>query len=166
MSEKRQFFGTDGVRAVANRHPMTPEFVMRLAQAAAVVLGGKLEGGERPRCRLGRDTRASGEMLEAALAAGLNSAGVDVILAGQLPTPAVAMLSALARRRFRRHRFRLAQSVQGQRHQIRPWRRPQAQRQDRDRHREACARHARTRRVPKVAASAASPSWRTVWSAT
>ena len=94
MSEKRQFFGTDGVRAVANRHPMTPEFVMRLAQAAAVVLGGKLEGGERPKAVLGRDTRASGELLESALAAGLNSAGVDVILAGQLPTPAVAMLSA------------------------------------------------------------------------
>ncbi len=94
MSEKRQFFGTDGVRAVANRHPMTPEFVMRLAQAAAVVLGGKPAGGERPKVVLGRDTRASGEMLESALAAGLNSAGVDVILAGQLPTPAVAMLSA------------------------------------------------------------------------
>lgn len=94
MSEKRQFFGTDGVRAVANRHPMTPEFVMRLAQAAAVVLGGKPESGERPKAVLGRDTRASGEMLESALAAGLNSAGVDVILAGQLPTPAVAMLSA------------------------------------------------------------------------
>ena len=97
MSEKRQFFGTDGVRAVANRHPMTPEFVMRLAQAAAVVLGGKPEGGERPKAVLGRDTRASGEMLESALAAGLNSAGVDVILAGQLPTPAVAMLCAAAR---------------------------------------------------------------------
>jgi len=67
---------------------------MRLAQAAAVVLGGKPEGGERPKVVLGRDTRASGEMLESALAAGLNSAGVDVILAGQLPTPAVAMLSA------------------------------------------------------------------------
>ncbi len=92
MSEKRQFFGTDGVRAIANRHPMTPEFVMRLAQASAVVLGGKTRG--KPRAIVGRDTRASGEMLEAALAAGLNSAGVDVILVGQLPTPAVAMLSA------------------------------------------------------------------------
>ena len=93
MSEKRQFFGTDGVRAVANRHPMTPEFVLRLGQAAAMVLGGKKTGGERARCVLGRDTRASGEMLEAALAAGLNSAGVDVLLAGQIPTPAVAVLS-------------------------------------------------------------------------
>jgi phosphoglucosamine mutase len=94
MSEKRQFFGTDGVRAVANRHPMTPEFVMRLAQAAAIVLSGKPEGGARPKAVLGRDTRASGEMLECALAAGLNSAGVDVILAGPLPTPAIAMLAA------------------------------------------------------------------------
>lgn len=94
MSEKRQFFGTDGVRAEANRHPMTPEFVMRLAQAAAVVLGGKKAEGQRPRCVVGRDTRASGEMLEAALSAGMNSAGVDVVLVGELPTPAVAMLSA------------------------------------------------------------------------
>ncbi|MEN3940138.1 phosphoglucosamine mutase [Prosthecobacter sp. SYSU 5D2] len=94
MSDKRQFFGTDGVRAVANRHPMTPEFVLRLGQAAAAVLGNRSEGGERPRCIIGRDTRASGEMLEAALIAGLNSAGVDVVLAGMVPTPTVAMLSA------------------------------------------------------------------------
>lgn len=94
MSEKRQFFGTDGVRAVANRHPMTPEFVLRLGQAAAAVLGNRSEGGERPRAVIGRDTRASGEMLEAALIAGLNSAGVDVVLAGMVPTPAVAMLAA------------------------------------------------------------------------
>ncbi|MES2598350.1 MAG: phosphoglucosamine mutase [Verrucomicrobiota bacterium] len=93
MSEKRQFFGTDGVRAVANRHPMTPEFVMRLGQAAAVVLGKKPDVGERPRCIIGRDTRASGEMFEAALIAGLNSAGVDVVLAGMVPTPTVAMLA-------------------------------------------------------------------------
>ena len=94
MSEKRQFFGTDGVRAVANRHPMSPEFVMRLGQAAAAVLGGQSDGGERPRCIIGRDTRASGEMLEAALIAGLNSCGVDVVLAGMVPTPTVAMLAA------------------------------------------------------------------------
>ncbi|MEQ1748405.1 MAG: phosphoglucosamine mutase [Prosthecobacter sp.] len=94
MSEKRQYFGTDGVRAVANRHPMTPEFVLRLGQAAAVVLGGNGDGGERPRCIIGRDTRASGEMLESALIAGLNSAGVDVVLVGMVPTPTVAMLAA------------------------------------------------------------------------
>ncbi len=98
--EKRQFFGTDGVRAVANRHPMTPEFVMRLGQAAAVVLGQAASGGERVRCVVGRDTRASGEMLEAALIAGLNSAGVDVYLAGMVPTPAVAMLTAKKRAHF------------------------------------------------------------------
>ena len=97
MSEKRQFFGTDGVRAVANRHPMSPEFVTRLGQAAAVILGKKPGGAERPRCVIGRDTRASGEMFEAALIAGLNSAGVDVILAGMVPTPAVAMPCAHGR---------------------------------------------------------------------
>ena len=94
MSDKRQFFGTDGVRAVANRHPMTPEFVLRLGQAAAAVLSQQGDSGGRPRCVIGRDTRASGEMLESALIAGLNSAGVDVVLAGMVPTPAVAMLSA------------------------------------------------------------------------
>ena len=95
MSSKRQFFGTDGIRAVANRHPMDPEFLLRLGQAAAVVLGGATgNAGTRPRCVLGRDTRASGEMLEAALCAGLNSAGVDVILVGVLPTPAIAYLTA------------------------------------------------------------------------
>jgi phosphoglucosamine mutase len=93
-SEKRQFFGTDGVRGVANRHPMTPEFVMRLAQAAAIVLGGVAEGGERPRAFIGRDTRASGEMLEGALVAGLNSVGVDAVLLGIVPTPTVAYLTA------------------------------------------------------------------------
>ncbi len=93
MSEKRQFFGTDGVRAVANRHPMTPEFVLRLGQAAAAVLGQDArKGSDRPFCVVGRDTRASGEMLEAALCAGLNAAGIDVVLAGMVPTPAVAML--------------------------------------------------------------------------
>ena len=94
MSDKRQFFGTDGVRAVANRHPMTPEFVLRLGQAAAAVLARPAGGAERPVCVIGRDTRASGEMLESALVAGLNSAGVDVVLAGVVPTPAVAMLAA------------------------------------------------------------------------
>ncbi len=94
MSAKRQFFGTDGIRAVANRHPMSPEFVLRLGQAAAVVLGGAgSDSGTRPKCIVGRDTRASGEMLEAALCAGLNSAGVDVVLVGVLPTPAIAFLT-------------------------------------------------------------------------
>lgn len=92
-SEKRQFFGTDGVRAVANRHPMTPDFAMQLARGAAMVLGGQSNGGERPRAFIGRDTRSSGDMIEAALIAGLNSVGVDAVLTGVIPTPAVAMLT-------------------------------------------------------------------------
>ncbi|CAN5913313.1 phosphoglucosamine mutase [soil metagenome] len=94
MAAKRQYFGTDGVRGVANQHPMTPEFVMRLGQAAAKVLGkqtGKSEA--RPLCIVGRDTRLSGDMLEAALAAGLNAMGIDVALCGVVPTPAVAFLT-------------------------------------------------------------------------
>lgn len=92
MSNQRQFFGTDGVRAKANVAPMTPEFVLRLGQAAANVLAGAGNDGRRPLCVIGRDTRASGEMFEAALIAGLNAIGVDVALAGVVPTPAVALL--------------------------------------------------------------------------
>jgi phosphoglucosamine mutase len=98
-SQKRQFFGTDGVRAVANRHPMTPDFVMQLARGAAVVLGGA-GGNHRPKAIIGLDTRASCEMLEAALVAGLNSVGVDAVLTGVLPTPGVAMLTAKHRADF------------------------------------------------------------------
>jgi phosphoglucosamine mutase len=101
MSKKRQYFGTDGVRGVANVHPMTPEFVMRLGQAAAKVLcRGASWGGARPVCVIGRDTRISGEMLEAALVAGLNSMGVDAILCGVIPTPAVALITAMKRANF------------------------------------------------------------------
>jgi phosphoglucosamine mutase len=91
---KRQFFGTDGVRGVANRHPMTPEFVMKLGRAAALALGGGAKEGQRPRAIIGRDTRASGEMLEMAMAAGLASAGVDAVMGGVMPTPAVAVATA------------------------------------------------------------------------
>jgi phosphoglucosamine mutase len=92
---KRQFFGTDGIRALANTGTMTPEFIQKLGRAAAVVLGGGVKAdGTRPRVIIGRDTRASGEMLEAAMAAALASAGVDVLLGGILPTPAVAVLAA------------------------------------------------------------------------
>lgn len=77
---------------MANKHPMTPEFVMRLGQATAQILAPRLENGKRPVCYVGRDTRISGDMLEAALAAGLNSMGVDVVLCGVVPTPAVALL--------------------------------------------------------------------------
>ncbi len=80
---RRAFFGTDGVRGVANRD-LTPELALSLGRA----LGGRLGAGTR--VAIGRDTRRSGPMLEAALAAGLSSTGVDVVLAGVLPTPALA----------------------------------------------------------------------------
>ncbi|HEY2573323.1 MAG TPA: phosphoglucosamine mutase [Verrucomicrobiaceae bacterium] len=95
MSKKRQYFGTDGVRGVANVPPMTPEFVMRLGQAAAKVLArGASWAAAKPCCIVGRDTRVSGEMLESALVAGLNSMGVNAVLCGVVPTPAVACITA------------------------------------------------------------------------
>ncbi len=91
---KRQFFGTDGIRGKANVHPLTPEFTVRLGQAVAEVLLEKNSGSrEWPTVVIGKDTRQSGDMLEQAIAAGLNSRGVDVYLAGVVPTPAVAMLT-------------------------------------------------------------------------
>ena len=89
-----RLFGTDGVRGLANRD-VTAELALDLAVAAAHVLGdaGAFEG-HRPRAVVGRDPRASGEFLEAAVVAGLASAGVDVIRVGVVPTPAVAFLTA------------------------------------------------------------------------
>jgi phosphoglucosamine mutase len=89
-----RLFGTDGVRGVANKE-LTAELALELAVAAAHVLGqaGAFEG-HRPRAVVGRDSRASGEFLEAAVVAGLASAGVDVVRLGVLPTPAVAFLTA------------------------------------------------------------------------
>ena len=88
-----RLFGTDGVRGVANRD-LTAELALDLSVAAAHVLGevGAFEG-HRPTAVVGRDPRASGEFLEAAVVAGLASAGVDVTLVGVLPTPAVAYLT-------------------------------------------------------------------------
>jgi len=87
-------FGTDGVRGVANRD-LTAELALDLSVAAAHVLADAGEfAGHRPRAIVGRDTRASGEFLEAAVVAGLASAGIDVTLVGALPTPAVAYLVA------------------------------------------------------------------------
>lgn len=95
MSEiKRQFFGTDGIRGKANVGPLTPESVVRLGQAAAgVLLEMRGDSREWPCVVIGKDTRQSGDMLESAMAAGLNSRGVDVRLAGVIPTPAIAMLT-------------------------------------------------------------------------
>lgn len=95
-----RLFGTDGVRGLANGD-LTPQLALSLALAAVQVLTqeGPPEGGRRgrPLAVVGRDTRASGEMLEAAVVAGLASAGCDVLLAGVVPTPAVAFLTADAK---------------------------------------------------------------------
>ena len=88
-----RIFGTDGVRGLANGH-LTAELALDLSVAAAHVLGDTGEfAGHRPVAVVGRDTRISGQFLEAAVVAGLASAGVDVLLLGVLPTPAVAFLT-------------------------------------------------------------------------
>jgi phosphoglucosamine mutase len=86
-----KLFGTDGVRGVANTYPMTPEMAMKLGRTAALVC--KTQDARRHRIVVGNDTRLSGGMLENALAAGVCSMGVDVYLAGPLPTPGVAFLT-------------------------------------------------------------------------
>lgn len=89
MSE-RKYFGTDGVRAVAGAFPLTASWVMQLGAAAGEVLKGQ---NPRASVVIGKDTRQSGDMLEAALAAGLTSRGVNVIHVGVLPTPGVSYLT-------------------------------------------------------------------------
>jgi phosphoglucosamine mutase len=94
---KRKYFGTDGVRGTVGSMPITPDFVMRLGYAAGKVLARGEHAGSRPVVLIGKDTRISGYMLEAALEAGFAAAGVDVMLAGPLPTPAVAYLTRALR---------------------------------------------------------------------
>jgi phosphoglucosamine mutase len=86
-----ELFGTDGIRGVANTE-LTPELLVGLGRAVVRTL--REEGKDRPQILVGRDPRASGEMLEAALSAGVSSAGGDVVSAGVLPTPGVAFLTA------------------------------------------------------------------------
>ncbi|MFC0408102.1 phosphoglucosamine mutase [Roseomonas elaeocarpi] len=86
----RKLFGTDGVRGVANRAPMDAATALRLGQAAGQFFN---RGGHRHRVVVGKDTRLSGYMLEPALTAGFVGAGMDVVLVGPLPTPAIAMLT-------------------------------------------------------------------------
>ncbi|EGO94496.1 phosphoglucosamine mutase, partial [Acidiphilium sp. PM] len=87
---KRRLFGTDGIRGRANTAPMTAEIALRLGQAAGLLF---TRGDHRHRVIIGKDTRLSGYMLEPALTAGFIGAGMDVTLAGPLPTPAIAMLT-------------------------------------------------------------------------
>ncbi|HTY98446.1 MAG TPA: phosphoglucosamine mutase, partial [Rhodocyclaceae bacterium] len=95
----RKYFGTDGVRGRVGKSPITPEFVLRLGYAAGMTLVARdqLRAGERPAVLIGKDTRISGYMLEAALESGFSAAGVDVMLCGPMPTPAVAYLTRALR---------------------------------------------------------------------
>ena len=93
----RKYFGTDGVRGRVGDGPITPDFVMRLGYAAGTVLAKAETAGARPVVLIGKDTRISGYMLEAALEAGFAAAGVDVMLAGPMPTPAIAYLTRALR---------------------------------------------------------------------
>ena len=89
---KRKYFGTDGVRGEVGVAPITPDFVMMLGHATGRLLRAQMRSGKRPAVLIGKDTRISGYMLEAALEAGLSSAGVDTVLTGPLPTPGVSYI--------------------------------------------------------------------------
>ncbi len=86
----RRYFGTDGIRGLANKHPMTSEVALKVGMAAGHVFRS---GHHRHRVVIGKDTRLSGYMLEAALMSGFTAVGMDVFLLGPMPTPAVAMLT-------------------------------------------------------------------------
>ena len=86
----RKFFGTDGIRGTTNAEPMTAETALRVGQAAGAHF---LRGDHRHRVVIGKDTRLSGYMMESAMVAGFTSVGMDVVLLGPMPTPAVAMLT-------------------------------------------------------------------------
>jgi phosphoglucosamine mutase len=96
----RRYFGTDGIRGKVGEAPITPDLVLRLGYAAGKVLAGAgrgPQGGARPTVLIGKDTRVSGYMLEAALESGFSAAGIDVMLAGPMPTPGVAYLTRALR---------------------------------------------------------------------
>ena len=91
MSGERKLFGTDGIRGVANQGPMTPEAILRLGRAVGRHF--QTSGERRHKVVIGKDTRLSGYMVETALASGLCSMGVDVLLVGPMPTPGIAFLT-------------------------------------------------------------------------
>lgn len=93
----RKYFGTDGVRGRVGTVPITPDLVMKLGYAAGKVLAQAESSSGKPTVLIGKDTRISGYMLEAALEAGFSAAGVDVMLAGPMPTPAIAYLTRALR---------------------------------------------------------------------
>ena len=88
----QRYFGTDGIRGLANRHPMTSDVALRVGMAAGRVFS-RNGNGNRHRVVIGKDTRLSGYMIESAMMSGFTSVGMDVFLLGPMPTPAVAMLT-------------------------------------------------------------------------
>src|SRR5699024_7140640 len=94
---KRKYFGTDGVRGRVGGTVINAEFALRLGYAAGKVLVEQYPHRERPAVLIGKDTRISGYMIESAMEAGLSAAGIDVLLAGPIPTPAVAYLTRALR---------------------------------------------------------------------
>ena len=97
ITMKKQYFGTDGIRGEVGQFPIVPEFMTRLGYAAGKVLSKNAQAGERCEVLIGKDTRISGYLLEAALEAGFAAAGVDVMLCGPMPTPGVAYLTKALR---------------------------------------------------------------------
>src|SRR5436305_1120547 len=96
----RKYFGTDVIRGRVGQHPITPDFVLKLGYCAGKVLSRAdiaPPHRQRPTVLIGKDTRISGYMLEAALESGLSAAGVDTVLVGPMPTPAVAHLTRALR---------------------------------------------------------------------
>ena len=144
---KRKYFGTDGVRGKVGDAPITPEFVMRLGYAAGKVLAGRHASAEHPTVLIGKDTRVSGYMLESALQAGLSAAGVDVVLVGPMPTPAVAYLTRALRLSAGIVISASHNPYRGQRHQVLFGRRREAARRDRKRDRARARRAARVREI-------------------
>jgi phosphoglucosamine mutase len=96
-ANKKKYFGTDGIRGEVGKAPIIPDFIMRLGYAAGCVLKQAAPEGERCTVLIGKDTRVSGYLLEAALEAGFSAAGVDVMLCGPMPTPGVAYLTKTLR---------------------------------------------------------------------
>ena len=96
-ANKKKYFGTDGIRGEVGKAPIIPDFIMRLGYAAGMVLKQTAPAGERCTVLIGKDTRVSGYLLEAALESGFSAAGVDVMLCGPMPTPGVAYLTKALR---------------------------------------------------------------------
>ena len=95
QAKSKKYFGTDGIRGTVGTSPITPDFMLKLGWAAGRVFANK--GNGRNKILIGKDTRISGYMFEAALEAGVTAAGVDIILTGPMPTPAIAYLTRTLR---------------------------------------------------------------------